>query len=444
MSDPGITSEALPRVLVVAMSRVNIADAHGIMFRSLFADWPKDKLAQIYSGGSTGDEGFFGAYYELTPADRKNGRLFSTLKLPTHNAARAGTTSGQAGEQRGASIRSRLKRSVGRWIIDSGVWELIFAPRLTDSLLRFVEEFRPDVIYCQGYNLAFSWLPLMLNRKLGIPLCFHTADDWPMNRYRTLPFSLLMRPIVKSAAAKLVKTAKMRIAFGPIMKQVYEARYGVKFQESVMLYDEAARFEGAQPLKLDDQGRKVILYCGALGFRWGSIVDVWEATQTLKPKGLECVVVVLAPSVPPDAAAAFAACDGIRVLPAVSHEELPRYLKGADVLLLPETQIPRDATRIQLAVSSKSHLYMFAGRPVLVYGSPMAGVVRYAQKSGWGLTVTRRSIPLLTEALEKLLTDQELVESLSKKAAQTAAENHDRTKVMPRFKAALSRCAFEP
>ena len=69
-----------PRVLIIYHSCINKADQHGVSIRGWFGDWPKENLAQIYSGGEFGDEKFCGYNFKLGPKERRLGRFFYKLK----------------------------------------------------------------------------------------------------------------------------------------------------------------------------------------------------------------------------------------------------------------------------------------------------------------------------------------------------------------------------
>ena len=67
-----------PKILVLAMGRINQKDTsnNGLLLRNLFAGFPKENLAQIYSGGNNSDQGFFSRYYCLDEKDRFFGKIF--------------------------------------------------------------------------------------------------------------------------------------------------------------------------------------------------------------------------------------------------------------------------------------------------------------------------------------------------------------------------------
>src|SRR5664279_3655420 len=122
-------SSKYPRVLVVALGRINTVDSYnnGLLLRNLFGSWPREYLAQIYSSGDTGDEGFFGDYYQLGPQDRRLGRLFYRLKAEALGEAAKTILARKAAAAHTASAGSWARHL----LVDTGLYEIVFAPRLS-------------------------------------------------------------------------------------------------------------------------------------------------------------------------------------------------------------------------------------------------------------------------------------------------------------------------
>src|SRR3990172_8498452 len=194
-----------PRVLIIYHNCINRADQHGVSIRGWFADWPTDHLAQIYSGGESGQERFCGDTFKLGPNERWFGKLFFWLKNSSRGKVSLRVVQYEKRQvQEGASTCLDLsKRAMGRLLLNSGLWELLFSPKLSSELTQWVQAFRPEIIYCQGYTLGFTWLPLMLQKKFDLPICFQTGDDWPMNLYSVSPLSMIMSQVAQRSARRL-------------------------------------------------------------------------------------------------------------------------------------------------------------------------------------------------------------------------------------------------
>jgi len=378
--------KSFPRVLVVYHSCINLADQHGVSIRGWFAQWPKENLAQIYSGQESGRGEFFGSSYKLRHRDRWFGRLFFWLKgSPLGEASIQVVTVREAAPRAsGSSLHSHAKRIFGRFLLKTGFWELLFPPKLSIELVDWVKQFKPDIIYCQGYTLGFTWLPLMLKHRFGLPICFQTGDDWPEVLYRDSPISFLMRPVVRASAKKLIRTAALRFANGPDMAAEYSKRYQVAF-EPMMMSDDYNRFNECIPIRIPNHGEISIMYTGNLSNnRWQSIADLCLAAEELRSDGLDFQITGMVSSVPPEDIELMSTFSNFRLLPAPSHDDLPRYLKGADILFLAEPFDDKRVVDIRLSISTKAHLYMMSERPALIYAPATTGIMSYAGKVGMG------------------------------------------------------------
>jgi hypothetical protein len=80
MAELAKSKNSYPRVLLVYNSRINKADQHGVSIRGWFGDWPKQNLAQIYSGGDVGEEVFCGYNFKIGQNERRFGKYFFKIK----------------------------------------------------------------------------------------------------------------------------------------------------------------------------------------------------------------------------------------------------------------------------------------------------------------------------------------------------------------------------
>ena len=437
MSASGSTVEALPRVLLILMPKVRADDAANLLVRAQFASWPKESLAQIHSTEPSGRGEFCGRYHRLGPDDRFLGSIFermrgSVARMVSMEEVRDAPTPRPA--PRTGQWTSRCRRWLGERIVATGLWEVLFPVRSSRRLVEFVEEFRPDVIYCTGYSLAFATLPLLLARRFGVPICFQTMEDWPSYTYAGSPVGILVR----REATRLVRASTLRLAFGRKMKVEFEARYGVPFQETWHL-DDAERFGPPGP---DPAGpvRRVAFTGTMVLNRHEPVADMLAAIRLLRREGIEVEFDVHCTGVPRELPDDVRNAPEVRFLPLPSHEDLGGVLRGADVLFLPEA-FSVGADRLGLAISTKCHLYMMAGRPILAYGPAHAGTVEYARKDGWALVVQERSVERLAEALRTLLLEPAVRARLTHQASLCFIRNHDARAARERFERAMAAAA---
>jgi glycosyltransferase involved in cell wall biosynthesis len=330
-----------------------------------------------------------------------------------------------------------LKQQCSSLAIRSGIWELIFPPVISISLARWITDFNPDIVYAQGYDLSFAWLAVWIMERFGLPGCFHAVDDWPRFLYREGVFSRFMRPYVDDAARALIESSSVRYSIGRGMADAYRTRYGVDI-EPLMICDSLQRFREAQPRRIVPDDCISIIYTGGLGhYRWKALVDLDAAACILDNEGRKVRIITFTPAVPPEAVKALSGLRHIQYEPLPSHEALPGILKGGDILFLPETFDTAEADVIRLSVSTKAPLYMMSGKPILVYSSPVTGVMTYARNSGWGYRVEQQDIRRLADAVRCLHTDPLLRKALAEKSLTIAEENHEGAVVRERLRRGL-------
>jgi glycosyltransferase involved in cell wall biosynthesis len=412
---------------VVALERINASDVlnNGMLLRNLFAGWPRECLAQIYSSGDTGDQGFFGYYYKLGPQDRRLGRLFYRLKPKVLNNT---TKIAKACEDTAVHANPIASWSK-RFLVDTGLYEVIFTPHVSTEMLEWVEQFHPDIIFAQGYNLTFAYLPVLLKEATCARMAFFCSDDWPTYLYSGLRgeprlFRRFIYPLVRKAASRLIAESDVLFAFGIPMADEYEDRYHRTFK---VLYhaDDPRRFDSAQPIRVHPEGIYTILVAGAFNrFRWPLLLDADECCRLLNDQGIHARVAVLSSAIDPDGASQLANAAFIDIFDDPGNEKLPSYLKGADLLLLIEAFDEGFVSAIRLSISSKAHLFMFSQRPIVVYANSDTGIAKYASKYRWARVISRRGCQYLSEAIREVLTHSDKAKALVVRAAETAKTFH--------------------
>ncbi|HEY5368245.1 MAG TPA: glycosyltransferase [Hanamia sp.] len=423
-----------PRVLIIYPSCINKEDQHGVSMREWFADWPQNKLAQIYSGNEIGDKKFCAYNFKLGEKERKFGKLFFKFKDSSLGKSSYITIlDDEIKNLNKVSLLSLFKNKISGWLIGTGLWELMFPPVLSQEMARFVSDFNPQIIYCQGYSLTFTWIPIMLHDRFNIPICFQTGDDWPSFIYKSSPLSIVMRPMVNKAVRSLLSKSSVRLANGRIMEEEYKKRYGLPFA-TLMICDNIDRFRNETPRRVVDNGFISVVYSGNLGnYRWASIIELCEAAKQISLDRVKIMVTAFATIIPPEAVNQLQEIDNLQVLPNPSHEELPSYLKGADILFLPESFEEKRANEIHLSISTKAHLYMLSEKPVLVYASSLTGIANYAKEEGWACVVEEQNVSKLAAALKNLIENREYSNKLINKGIEVYLRNHDQKKVRARL-----------
>jgi len=405
-----------PRVLLMHMTRVYQYDSANLMLRSLFGDWPKEKLAQVYTNRFTGDGDFCGHYYELGALERRFGRVFYRLK-PAGMKAMSGSKIVAGGRSLNRTLTRRLARKVSSLIVESGMWETIFPFRQSGPLAKFILGFKPSIIYSQGHSLGFTNLALEISNSFDLPICYFPLDDWHESLHSKSP----VHRKVDRVATAIARRASVRFALGPKMTERLTTRYGVPF-DCLYHADDSSRFRITNPERNFGKRPPVFGYMGSLYLgRATSISDLLSACQRLNQDFKIRIYSDRSPANIPDA---LAKSPHVEFLPLPTHEELPNKLQECDLLFLPESFELKYRKGIELSLSTKCHLYMLSGRPIIVYGPSWSGTVDYARRHGWGLIVDKRNTEDLLRGIKKIMNDSAAVNYIST-ARDVARNNHN-------------------
>jgi glycosyltransferase involved in cell wall biosynthesis len=428
-----------PRVLVVVLGRINRADNanNGLLLRNLFADWPRENLAQIYSSGDNGDAGYFGHNYLLRPQDRRMGSLFYRLKakaLSDEDSIKSTPPDPVTIPPRiGYSFKSISKRL----LVDSGLYEILFRPRLSAGMLSWAEDFRPDIIFAQGYCLTFAWLPVLLSKQFLVPIAYYPTDDWPSETYRSdvkaSVLESLMNKAVSHAARDLVECSSVRFAFNRYMQAEYIERYRRDF--SVIMHgDNKSRYCGVHPFRLAKADECWIVATGLFDeSRKLLLDDLEQACIELDSRGIRARATVFPVNSLAEFTREIEKYRHIDFAPCPAHDELAAVLRGADILFLPE-RFSKSAEGIRMSVSSKAHLFMFSEKPIVVYSAPITGIARYAKEDGWAAVVDRRDTRLLADTFARIIADNTYRQTLIERARLTVGKNHDLNSIRAVFR----------
>ena len=417
------------RICIITAGRINNADTanNGLLFRSIFGNWPKEQISQIYNSGSNQDEGFWGNYYKLKQTDRRLGSLYSKLY---YNNETSTIKINSNSHSRKLNFKEKFFYIFKRIFIETGIYELIFCPRLSRELKSWLDEVNPDIIIAQGYSITFTKLPLLIKKYTGAKLAFFTTDDWPKYLYSgnhgiLKIISVLPRFYLKKLFKHFMQEIDIPIAFGYPMQKEYTMRYGKEFH-SIIHADNPLRFQNAIPKRLSDRKTFSIVTIGTFNkFRLPLIGDLNRSCQRLKSKGIDVEIHVISDALESEGYSKLESMNHVRLHKDPGSERLPAFLKGADLLVLIETFDDIRAEAIKLSISTKAHLYMYSRVPILLYSHSSTGISKYALEYEWAHVLNNRNNIKLTNTVETLLTDNLIRNKLIEKAYKVAIKNHN-------------------
>lgn len=430
-----MSTPSAPRVLFLTPAAFNRTTGGGITFGNLFAGWPKDRLATAHNDPVPTTTETCEQYYRLGPAEIRRWGPLERIAPAAGRAAAAGTAEG-APAAPGGLARAAKERVFGPQLPDSG--------RLSAELERWIEAFRPELLYTILGSNAMMELVGTVRQRFGLPLVVHMMDDWPETSYRGGALSFLARSRMRGLLAGLMQGATLRMGICEAMCEAYGARYGVPFEPFQNATD-AGRWSTLARRDAAASTPAEVVYVGSvLPFaQLDSLVDCCKAVAQLGAEGVPVRLSIYSPAM-------YAAPHRERLLVApnialhdaiTDDEAFFRVIAAADALLLPVNFDPDTVRYIRYSMPTKVPAYLFSGTPILAYGPGEVAQVRYARERDWALVVDRPGVAPLAAGLRRLLEDLPLRERLSANARRTALANHDAAQVRTRFQGRLEAAA---
>jgi hypothetical protein len=264
----------IPRVLVVTKILLNEHGGASLSIRNWLHHAFPAHCAQIYSFSQAAAAQSF-PEYRLGVAERRFGRVFELLKGRMHRAVaehqRASTHTSHKQRQR---FFTEVFRRLGSFVSSLGLWELIFKPQLSPKLRKFIQDFAPDVIFADGYDLSFTQLPILIHNQFSVPITTIIVDNWEPCLYQNALAQLLgMRAIMRRSFLQLLSKSAQRYCISALMAHEYEQRYGFPFGVLMQVDHRPLHNTGtSQPL---DPRHFIVAYSGSLiPQRWTGLSDL--------------------------------------------------------------------------------------------------------------------------------------------------------------------------
>lgn len=425
--------ERLPRVLVVTSNNFNLQGGGGITLTNLFGGWPADKLANLHEDSTPDDRSVCRNTFRLTGREIHWSWPLSVVegRITGRDASEATTAIGQ---------RSAAAPGLKRRIISDGLPRSV---TITPELARWVDAFRPQLVYGFLGSIAQLRLTKAIADRWRIPVAIHIMDDWADGLYRDGLLAPWLRRTMLREFREVLDRTTLRLAICDPMAREYERRYGGAFHafHNALHMDEWRR-EARQEWGVRPPA--TIRYIGSVlaEAQRDSIRDIGDAVVALRRKGRDVRLSIMSPeNQTRELRAAGFPPEAVTIEPAPVPDTVPRLMAQADINLLPFNFDERSARYLRFSMPTKIPAYLISGPPVLVYGPRELAAVQYAIDYRWAHVVTERGVDRASAAIEQLLDDEPYRRELGERAQRRAEDAHEIGRVRARFWSALTSAA---
>jgi hypothetical protein len=431
-----VLSAVYPRVLIVNGEPITQASATGITASNLFAEWPPDRLAQVFTAALP--ISIRGAFqYQLRPLQRRGLGFLHTEAVVPHNVD-SYLKSGSGNPRKSICTNSLgfLRPTLRKWLD-------LLPYELPDHVERAIVDFRPDVVYTFLGNTQISILALHCASLCNIPVLPHFMDDWLSTVYVGKSNLFIQRRILLRAVGRVIAAAPLGMAISHLMAEEYSARYGISFysfMNCVSVPDQAEPEIGFEP-----QVGPRFIYVGGLHLdRWRSLKEIGEALACVNSQGIPGKLYVYAPAKDIGEFKDRLTGSSVEIVGPMPQSGVPDVVKAGHVMVHVESFEKSLRQYTRLSMSTKIPQYMAAARPLLCYGPGEVASMRFVADNECGLVIGSQAQSKLVAALRRIVQDAGLRKRMGTNAWTTARQNFGAEDVRARFRVLISQAANAP
>ena len=233
----------LPRMAVVSANPICRHQSNGMLMRSLFVDWPRDHLTQVFFPVAVAhmpDTSVCGEY-RLIRLSGNVRRITSTDRVGSAAPLKPSGCSMGGSRPSWCHVVARVtqQRELMRWLRPGVEWWYAHS-RLASILERELRQIRPDIVYALLGNYCLTKITYQACKRLGIPLFVHVTDDFVTSLYAESPFASRLQAASERWFRRAVEYADGLAAISPVMAEEYGRRYGKQWTWFTTLIDPGA------------------------------------------------------------------------------------------------------------------------------------------------------------------------------------------------------------
>ena len=422
------------KVLVISHNVFCKTTNMGKTLMAYFNGWDAADIAQLYIHSEIPTETVCKNYYRMTDKDiiksvftRKSGTVFGEADIRVEEINSRTDTGATARLYQKARSRTPLIYFMRNLWWSLGAWK-------TKKLLRWVDEFSPDIIFFASGDYAFMYkIALKLAKMRGIPLAVSCMDDYYFDNRNEKKFGgkFLHRRYMKQVK-KTMEYSSCIFAICEKMSKDYAALFG---KPCHTLGTPASINE---PLTRAKTG--AISYMGNLGYNRNlQLIAMGRALKSLDLPGKPDFIDVYSAESRRDILEGMSEENGIKFHGKVSGERVLEIMGESLAVIHTESFDAGTRKSVAYSVSTKIADSLAGGTCILAYGPPEIASVEYLKTNRAAYCITAPEN--LESGLKELLRNGALRAELESNAMALAAKNHSSAKNCKMIRTVLCEAA---
>lgn len=408
------------KLLIISHNPITTYDAMGKTMASLFSQFEKEELCQLYIYPTIPDIDFCDSYYRVTDKDVLKSYLKLHVKGSVIDKSRIDTAVHQRFEnpEDEAKYRNRKNKTAPRMILRDLMWH--FAHWYNKDLKNWVKAQKPTCIFVAPGTAQFLYnMALKISKDFKIPIVTYVCDEY---YFVKKPKGILDRIRVASLKKKikqLMSKSSRIVTISQSLKELYSKEFSVP--ATVIMTGTSYPLQEIPQIKDIPQS---ITYMGNIRCnRFNSLVEIGNALKQINEQNNTCFSLNIYTAEKDESILnLFRDIDTIKLCGYVSGEEFDRVLHSADILLHTESFDEESVDSVKNSVSTKIADSLASGICLFAYGPEEVASMRHLIDNDCAIVATSQKT--LKETLTTAFLDINARKKVCENAIKTAKEFH--------------------
>ncbi|REG81415.1 glycosyltransferase [Algoriphagus antarcticus] len=423
----------MSKILIFGQS-FNTNTGGGVTLSNLFGNWEKDDLAVICTSHANGNISTKACEnYYFIGSDEVHYRFpfnYFQRHSPSGMLALRETPEVDSYSYK-PSWREIFIYKVLYPILDwSGLVHILSSMEVSSNLLRWIDDFSPDLLYIQVSTRESLLFAIELADKLKVPIIIHQMDDWLSTVGSIGLAKRYWNTKVNHEYKELVKRADLCLSISDLMGIEYEHRYGAKFKTFHNPVD-LDFWLAKNDINKYSSDECSILYAGRTGFGISTSLKAFaEAVEHLNEISTFKIRFYIQTLEELEWTDNYEYTVHKQLIP---YERLPELFQSMDFLLLPCDFSRKAIQFLKYSMPTKASEYMASGTPIIILSPEETAIYQYGKTNDWAFLINNGDPSEIYRQLKEIVSNEEAKTEMSTKAFKLVKKRHSKKAVAKEF-----------
>ena len=409
------------KVLIVSHNPITTQNNMGITFLSLFSQFEKQELCQLYIYPTLPNADRCSSFYRVTDKEillslvrgKKAGGEIRVEQI------RASEGLFEKAEDE-AIYRSKKNKTALRRLLRDAMWSVArwYSPQLREWLKRE----GPECIFvAPGVAKFVHGFVLRISRDLNIPIITYICDEYYFVRRPDQLLDRLRLTLLQRKMRSLMACTSHLVVISEELKEAYAKEFGVKTTTLMT----GAGIPVSECPKGAEQPKEICYFGNIRCNRYLSLCEIGrELDEINRELGESYKLKIYTFEKDREILGSFEGIASVELCGAVTGKDFEKAFNASQLLLHVEAFDEKSIDFVQHSVSTKIADSLASGIPLLAYGPECISSMRHLLRHECAITATGKQE--LRSMLMQAFSDQAARRRVAENGLRTAREYHDR------------------